>query len=227
MKKFELIQLILEKYSISTDDLFSKYENRYFENNEYPKKLFFEDAVFNRVQKKNENYIIQKCQSLKHHMDRRNPLDYGLDLIYGWIIEDILETLLKNNGFDVLVTSADSKREFLTSNLIQSTSDFHVLKKGHKREVEILVDWKETWVRYNHLDLRDKKYLNLKINKAILLGVSPKSNSFLLIDLSKPNLPFQENYIKAYRKKGYSIMDVQKYLINFNEVILQLNKLLL
>jgi len=227
MKKSKLIQLFLKNYALSTEEVFAKYENKFFENYEYSKKMFFDDVVFNKIQNQDEKYIIEKCQSLKHHMDRRSPLDYGLDLVYGWIIEDIIEKLLSNSGFDVVVSSADANREFLTSSMIKSSSDFLVSKNGQRREIEILVDWKETWFKYNHLDLRDNKYLNLKNNNAILLGVSPQSNNFLLIDLSKPNLPFRENFIKAYNKNGFSIMDVQKYLIDFNEAILRLDKLLL
>ena len=226
MQKYQLIQLLLKNFSLTSNDVFSKYENKFFNGNDYSKIRFFEDVVFNKLQNKNEDYIIKKCASLKHHMDRRSPLDYGLDLLYGWIIEDIIEKLLFNNGFDVFISSADADREFLPSKLIKANSDFHISKKGVEREVEILVDWKETWSKYNHLDLRDNKYLNLKKNNAILFGVAPQSNNFLIIDLSKPNLPFKENFIKAYGKKGFSIMDVKKYLMNFDEVILKLNKLL-
>ena len=131
---------------------------------------------------------------VKTSYGQRSPLDYGLDLLYGWIIEDIIEKLLINKGFDVFISSADADREFLPSKLIKASSDFHISKKGVEREVEILVDWKETWSRYNHLDLRDNKYLNLKEQNALLLGVAPQSSNFLLIDLSKPNLPFEKNF---------------------------------
>ena len=225
MQKYQLIQLLLKNFSLTSNDVFSKYENKFFNGNDYSKIRFFEDVEFNKLQNKNEDYIIKKCASLKHHMDRRSPLDYGLDLLYGWIIEDIIEKLLINKGFDVFISSADADREFLPSKLIKASSDFHISKKTVEREVEILVDWKETWSRYNHLDLRDNKYLNLKEQNALLLGVAPQSNNFLLIDLSKPNLPFEKNFIKAYRKYGYSIMDVEKHLMNFNQVILELDKL--
>ena len=162
MQKYQLIQLLLKNFSLTSNDVFSKYENKFFNGNDYSKIKFFEDVVFNKLQNKNEDYIIKKCASLKHHMDRRSPLDYGLDLLYGWIIEDIIEKLLINKGFDVFISSADADREFLPSKLIKASSDFHISKKTVKREVEILVDWKETWSRYNHLDLRDNKYLNLK-----------------------------------------------------------------
>jgi hypothetical protein len=66
MQKYQLIQLLLKNFSLTSNDVFSKYENKFFNGSDYSKIRFFEDVVFNKLQNKNEDYIIKKCGSLKH-----------------------------------------------------------------------------------------------------------------------------------------------------------------
>lgn len=142
--------------------------------------------------------ILDSC---KHHKDHRSSLEYGKDLLLGWIVEDYVFDLLRlnNPGISILKSGEDSHRKFLRGSSIKSTSDFIVATDNKKFFIELISDFKNFWKTNRACHLRDKKlsYLkraSLKIDTYILaLDIVEKTFQFI-----KVNKSMKSKYIPSH-----------------------------
>lgn len=113
--------------------------------------------------------------------DRRTPVEYALDLVFGWVVEDTILVYLNNKGIDAELVGADKFREFLSSGKIKSDSDMVI----EGRNTDIYVDLDGYWSKNNSLDLRMSKYNKMIKQESLLIGVSPQDSKIILLDLAE------------------------------------------
>jgi hypothetical protein len=102
--------------------------------------------------------ILNKVCDLPFLRDKRTPVEYGYDLIYGWLMEDIAIKFLERGGLEVERTGADATRVFLRERQISSFSD---VKIGDKY-FDITFDTTNSWQGTNSLDIRLSKWNELR-----------------------------------------------------------------
>jgi hypothetical protein len=125
------------------------------------------------------NEILNKVCDLPFLKDKRTPVEYGYDLIYGWLMEDIAIKFLEREGFEVERTGVDATRIFLKERQISSFSD---VKIGD-RYFDITFDTTDMWVGTNSLDIRLSKWNSLRSVGGGILCFSP--TGMAVIDVSK------------------------------------------
>lgn len=212
--KINALKLLLSSLNTNFESLLAKYTTQSFPQTKISKhKLFSEVLISNMVSEKHANYMEEKCGSLSHFRDRRTGVEYGADLILGWIAEDALLQKLKSLGEDVTLGGEDRYREFLSAIKISTGPDITIKRRSEKlRKIELMCDWKETWKIKKHIDLRDNKYNKLINEGSLFIGLAPLSNQGFALDFSKHQSGWVNEFIPAYRKEGYSNRDVANWL---------------
>jgi hypothetical protein len=102
--------------------------------------------------------ILNKVCDLPFLRDKRTPVEYGYDLIYGWLMEDIAIKFLEREGLEVERTGADATRVFLKERQISSFSDIKIKDKYF----DITFDTTDSWWGTNSLDIRLSKWNELR-----------------------------------------------------------------
>jgi len=150
------------------------------------------------------SYIQEKLGRLRHLRNSRSPLEYALDLMLGWAIEDgILEVLLSQE-FSCQLSSADREREFLTRP--KASSDITVdVAPGKKVLLEVVKDFEGYWAKNKKIDLRDAKYNRLKKEKGILLGLDFNNKKFFVLPTEKAKATYISSHAPYGGKPAYSI----------------------
>lgn len=200
-------------YDIS--DIIKKYEGQYFPNGP-EKSACFSQVVSEELSKETYDYLQKMC-NLTHYRDSRTPQEYGIDLILGWLIEDTILSLLKEKGKKAILSGYDRFREFLPARKISTQPDIRVQFNCGERFLEVFSDLKGTWRNKNHADLRDNKYNKLKEEEAVMIGIASTTSEGFLIDFAKDE-GFEESFIPAYHKTGYTYFGVRSILRPLNEV---------
>lgn len=142
-----------------------------------------QNLINDTVTEQNKIYLNLKLRGLTHLRDRRTSEEYALDLILGWIVEDVMKDifnkilLLKAN-----LHSADRNREFLLKPV--ASSDFIINHNDQEWYVEIISDYTGFWHNYSVVHLRDDKFLNLKAEDGILLGIDYRNSRFLIFKVN-------------------------------------------
>ena len=202
-----------------------KYKGHKFVDTELSKQDVFRSVLESNIKKIYADYFDSKC-NLVHHMDSRTKTEYAIDLILGWLIEDAIVLFLKKNKIKNNLSGNDRFREFLHPRKISTQPDILIKHKDEDRLLEIFCDWKSTWKKKGHMDLRDSKFLKLQSKKAIMLCVAPQTEEGLIIDFKKKNLDFKyERYIHGYGgKPGYTNTNVKNSLKPLGKIIEKLLK---
>ncbi len=200
--------------------IIKKYKGEFFPDGP-EKSICFTQVINKDLSDEVYDYLKIKC-NLSHFKDSRQSYEYGIDLILGWLIEDAVLALLKEKGKKAVLSGHDRYREFLSARKISTQPDISVQFNTGERPLEIFSDWTSTWRSKNHADLRDNKYAKIKREGAIMLGIAPITSEGFLIDFSNDEEGFQENFIAAYRKMGYTFKGIRNILRPLEEVIADL-----
>jgi hypothetical protein len=125
------------------------------------------------------DYLEEKLGNLSHLKDDRSNEEYALDLITGWLIEDVFVHLL-SESHEVERSSADSEREFLGSP--DADSDLAVTIDGDKTPLEVTHDNSGFWQREGVWStLRDGKFENLREEDALILGLDMENEEVFIL----------------------------------------------
>lgn len=156
--------------------------------------------------KNNYPKIYQNLKSCVHNRDNRTSIQYAQDLVASWVFEDCIISSLKNAGLIIEHAGADKNREILSHINVSSTADSKILHKNKVIPLEIMCDYKGYWLKNKRIDLRDNKFLKLKNEGALFLGISTKDSKFIIVDFNKS---IDAEYIKSHfpygGKPAYSI----------------------
>jgi len=209
----------LNQIGFDIQSIKSKYGIESFSNTNISKTDLFTNALASQLNPSQIEFLNQKC-SLTYFKDKRTPVEYGIDLMLGWLIEDAIFQTLSKAGFNSTLDGNDRRREYLTANNISTQPDI-LIQTTPPKSLEIFADWRGTWRKYGHADLRDNKFVSLKNKKAYLLGICPIDSEGFLIDFSSQSNLFEYvSAIKGYgNKPGYSCVSIKTQLKPLNEVI--------
>lgn len=183
-----LLRRFVGVIGVSADTIASCYRGQRFGN--IPKDRVFREFLANDISASTLGVIEAMCsdEALSHLRDRRNPLDYAVELVIGWIMEDAVVHSLRSLGVNVSSAGTDRERNFLSSGEISNSGDLTIRLNGHEHRMEIVTDFGNYWARTDECDLRDGKLRSLRDEEAWLLGVSlQKPSAFLLDTAALPN----------------------------------------
>jgi hypothetical protein len=171
--------------------------------------------------------IYSNLISCEHNRDKREPIEYGRDLVASWLFEDYIIWNLSKQNLDITKNGTDKKREILQSSNVSHSSDCLVCNNDNKRSVEIMCDYSGWWKKTHNVDLRDRKYMELSKENSILLGISFIDKSyFIMSDLKEVNTIYIPEHKPYGNKPAYRIIisddDIKK--LNFKEMAFELSK---
>jgi hypothetical protein len=222
-RKIESLNLLFDYCNVTLDDVLKIYENAYFRNSEISKYDVFKQVMTNTLTKENKDYLFMIGNISNHQYDKRTPFGYCCDLIFGWLAEDTIRTVISSKNIKIVLNGSDNERDFLTFKELTTDPDMVIGEGENKRLLEIYCDWKDFWNENNKADLRDNKYVRLVKENALLFGVSPISKLGFLLDMSTESHGFAPSTIYTWnRKKGYTSRDIKKHMRPLDELFTEL-----
>jgi hypothetical protein len=212
--KKDFIFLLASKLDSPIYDITAQYPNEPFTTR--LTSGLAQDALLDRVSEEDKQKLSQLCD-LIDFKDARTPYEYGLDLIFGWIVEDILIRYLKENGLVVIQNGIDLDREFLTAPKITTDADITINGKHY----DIYYDSKGTWQTENSMDVRESKWNKLKTQNGAILCIS--DSGFAIVETKNENPGVWENYRWGF-KRAVSINGMKERLLPNAEQFVKLLK---
>lgn len=215
-EKARIVRLFLAKTGVSPKEILGPYEGKNFKDG-VSKIGVLKGMLSGTPTEEVCNYIINRTSGsgLSHQRDHRDPIEYGSNLVFGWLMEDWVAIFLKKSGFCIALSGCDSDREFLSRYKVKTDADIDVLLGPHKRKVELVFDYGSHWIRKDQLDLRDKKFKKIQDAQALVLGIStidkkgfvycPSLDAKLEVKYSKSHGPFG--------KAAYSVMGIKTLMV--------------
>ena len=187
----------------SLDRVVNSYAGVKFRNSNIDKANFFNECLKLQLSEASERLIAERCK-LSFHKDMRSSIEYGLDLVFGWLSEDLILEALQRNGISVQLAGEDRYREFLLSNEIGTTSDFRLNINGISRPLEIVLSWNDYWKKTDRWDLRDSKFRHLVMTgeESLCLGIELPSLEGFLIDMQNLKDSFIQRPNPAWGNKN-------------------------
>ena len=134
------LSLIESHLAMPLDEVLRSYIGISFKDTRIDKESFFRECLALDLSESSERLLAERCK-LNFHKDMRSSVEYGLDLVFGWLSEDLVLEVLRGKGIKVELAGEDRHREFLLPNEIGTTSDFNVELKGKIRPLEIVFSW--------------------------------------------------------------------------------------
>lgn len=211
----------------SLEEIIDSYGTNEFRQSNIQKGKVFRECLNLDLSTETENLLSERCK-LGFHRDKRSTVEYGLDLVFGWMSEDLVLRALRSNGIDVVLSGEDKFREFLTTSEIGTTPDFSIMHKGHRRQMEIVFSWNGYWKRTNSWDIRDSKFrhLTLEGQEALCLGIELPDITGFFMDMKDTKDDFNERSNAAWgSKKVYTLNGISTRLKNLKEVLKELEPL--
>jgi hypothetical protein len=132
-----------------------------------------------------DDYTIDRLNTvcnIPFNKDGRTAAEYAIDLIYGWLVEDMVAALLEQKGFAVEKTGVDREREFLKSGKIKSDIDLSVRHEDSVKEksFDVYFDSQGYWKKTNRIDIRESKWKEIEKTSSGVLCIS--NDGFAIID---------------------------------------------
>jgi hypothetical protein len=207
-QRLEGLSAIESHFDASLNELINTYSGQCFKNTAVEKDKFFRECLELNLAPESVDLVSERCK-LPFHRDMRSSVEYGLDLAFGWLSEDLVLQWLRGLGSQVSLSGRDKFREFLNSNEIGTESDFQIIRNGETRNLEIVFSWNNYWKRSNKLDLRDSKYRSLSKagQESLCLGIEVPDLSGFLLDFRKDKEAFVTRSNPAWGGKKCFTMD--------------------
>lgn len=216
-QKVEACRECLRLIGVQEETLLARYAGASFPDSEISKQNAFREVLNCALSQGTDEYMHKAC-NLTRFRDTRTPTEYAVDLVLGWLIEDaVLVRLDGAGGSKAVLSGHDRFREFLPPRKISTQPDIRIGSLG--RLVEVFCDWKDTWQKKGHADLRDNKAHKLLQERAILVGIAPLSRQGFTMDFSSGLNGFEPAFIPAYRKQGYTCKSVRDCLRPLDDVM--------
>jgi hypothetical protein len=200
--KARFLREFVKALGLGEGDILQAYEVEFFCDG-FPKIKAFKEVFAGELSSELVNYLRERLRSsgLCHHRDARNPCEYGVDLVRGWIYEDAVARGLGLCGMRAEAVGKDRQREFLNGCKVGSDADFMVHCGGSCRMVEAVSDYTGYWSRNDRVDLRDFKYDKIMKQGGLLLGLSLATlDGFVLCPLT--NRDVQVRRVPRHRPYG-------------------------
>jgi hypothetical protein len=213
------LSLIENHLSRSMEEILRSYSGKNFRNSKIEKQGFFKECLNLQLSDSSERLLAERCK-LNFHRDARSSIEYGLDLVFGWLSEDLILEVLQRKGIYVELAGEDRHREFLLPTEIGTASDFRIKINGIVRPLEIVFSWNDYWKKTDRWDLRDSKFKHLiqAGEESLCLGIELPSLQGFLIDMGDVKDSFFQRPNPAWgNKNSYTLsgMRVKMKTIDF------------
>jgi len=225
--KIQSLQTLESKLNLEIKDILCKYKNQTFANSEINKMDFFKECVALELSEQSLQLLTTRC-SLSFHKDNRSSIEYGIDLVLGWLSEDLIYEFLSANGFKLSSEGSDSKRDFLPKGKITTKADFLYTTKQKASELEIVIAWNSHWSKYDKWDLRESKFkaISRVANKFYCLGIELPTCKGFILDMSLIQNKFVRRNNEAWGGKTvYTLYGVKNLLIEPFEILQKIKEL--
>ena len=162
--------------------------------NTYPqdtmfKKLFFKDSLDADDMDDLKNTLLYT----EHNKDSRDLISYAREVLFSWIIEDVLFYLLDRDNLEVCRFGSDSNRKFTNGMKILSDPDL-LIRNNQNVYLEVISNYPYAesdtyWESVGYFDLRDHKLKNLLFksqnSKVFIIGINVKRCEFFIKEINK------------------------------------------
>lgn len=163
-------------------------------------------------------------QSIARKGNNRSWTRYFKDLITGWIVEDLVMEMLKEQGIEIEHNGHDSKRRIAIGNDVTQDSDF-VIKVGNvSRKVELTNEFNHLLERKGFIEKRVPALLNVWKEKGIWIYRDLTNGKYVLVD-------FATEKVKLHLRRHNNVRedwakDVHRYVLSENGKKVRDDKLL-
>jgi len=221
------LSLIEKHLTESLEEIVGSYSGSKFRNSKINKATFFDECLKLKLSDSSEQLLAERCK-LSFHRDMRSSIEYGLDLAFGWLSEDLILKALQRKGISVDLAGEDRHREFLFPSEIGTKSDFCLAINGISRPLEIVFSWNDYWKNTDRWDLRDSKYRHLvrSEEESLCLGIELPSLHGFLIDMKTLKNSFTKRSNPAWgNKTAYTLIGMQEKLKPVKDVLGEINQI--
>ena len=221
------LSLIESNLDAQLEDILHNYSGRKFRNSEIDKKIFFNECLSLKLSEASESLLADRCK-MTFHKDMRTSVEYGLDLVFGWLSEDLVLQELRARGISVQLAGEDRHREFLSASEIGTTSDFKIELNGISRPLEIVFSWNNYWKRVDSWDIRESKFRHLTTpgKESLCLGIELPTLEGFLIDMKNVKDSFTRRPNPAWGNKiSYTLIGVRSHLRAMIDVLSEFHKM--
>jgi hypothetical protein len=203
----------------SLPEIIDKYRGVNFRDSQVEKSKFFAECLHLDLSGQSEELIKDRCK-LSFHKDVRSSIEYGLDLVFGWLSEDLMLAKIASLGIEVELGGQDRFREFLSAAEIGTESDFRLTKNASSRFLEIVFSWNGYWEMSDQWDLRDSKFKNLRQSDSLCLGIELPSQKGFMLDMKEVCNEFIERENPAWgNKNAFTLTKMRKRLTNIPDAL--------
>lgn len=200
------------------------YKNEYFADSEINKLDFFRHVVVNNLTNTEIAFLNTRCD-LEFLKDYRTPVEYGVEIVFGWIMEDVIFWAIQDMGIAISRDGNDKAREFLQESQISATADYVIKYPWGQRHLELVVSWTDYWNKTDKLDLRASKYYSMFEKNTICLGVEAPTQKSFLIDI-KTETGFIHRQNPSWGNKNcFTLEQLHQHLKPISKTLQQINHL--
>jgi len=219
------VEMLLDTSKILDVDLrsrMSQYEHEFFNNSKINKLEFFRHVVNDNLTNQEIAFLNNRCD-LEFLKDYRTPIEYGVEIAFGWIMEDIIFWAIQDQGIAIRRDGNDQHREYLEVANISSTADYIINFPWGQKHLELVVSWTDYWNKTDKLDLRATKYHSMFEKETICFGVEAPTNKAFSINI-KHETEFEQTQNPSWGNKTcYTLPNLHKHLKPIQETIKQIN----
>jgi hypothetical protein len=190
--------------------ILNKYRGQMFHDSSIQKTHLFGRLIRNDLSVADQEYINRKLSEPQFTglRDRRTAYEYGLDLLLGWLAEDIQFEFSSSVGININNAGVDSERDFLDAKNVKTNPDFTVAN----HPLEFIIDWNGYWNRNGTCEVRSQKVSELQKKSGYLLGIDALNNRGFLLNVSEDSdLTFIESW-PAYGGKSVYQLSVDSFI---------------
>lgn len=209
--KLNLLRDFCQKSGLDLSFYLLRYRGQMFNGTSLDKFELFRGILTNLLTAEGLSYVDRMLNI--SHRDRRTAVEYGADLVLGWLIEDVVA-----DAFCLKLSGSDSGREFLPIGKITNLTDF----KLGERPVELMVDWGSYWMDLGRIHFRHDKLIKLTEERALVLGFAIRCGKFFVMDLTK-KIDFRKEY-NPRQGKYCSLVEGYDSFLNMAETRAELEK---
>ena len=183
-------------------------------------------AIMSKDAELKNHYI--KCskdpQSIARKGNNRSWTRYFKDLITGWVVEDLVMEMLKEQGIEIEHNGHDAKRRIAIGNDVTQDADF-VIKVGKvSRQVELTNEFNQLLAKNGFIEKRVPALLNVWKEKGIWIYRDLMNGKYVLVD-------FATEHVKLHLRRHNNVQadwskDVHRYVLAENGKKVRDDKLL-
>lgn len=198
------------------------YKDQYFNNSNVNKLEFFRNVVTNNLSNTDIALLNARC-NLEFLKDYRTPVEYGVEIAFGWIMEDIIFWSIQDQGIAIGRDGNDKSREFLEEGQISATADYVIQYPWGNKHLELVVSWTDYWKRTDKLDLRASKYYSMHEKQTICFGVEAPTQQAFLLDIARESGFIHRQNPSWGNKNCFTLENLHKHFKPVQQAIHQIN----